>query len=96
MGDSHFFYMFYVLCLISCMHTLNFQTYLVIYICGFNFTLCTLSFYIDLIKLKFGPFENRYVYTDHLHIIFHATHFMMNPCHLVVSGLMIIVGFSCD
>jgi len=70
--DSHFF-MFYVLCLISCMHTLNFQTYLFIYICGFNFTLCTLIFYIDLIKLKFGPVENRCVYTDHLHIIFHAT-----------------------
>jgi len=94
-GDSHF-YMFYVLCLISCMHTLNFQIYLVIYICGFNFTLCTLSFYIDLIKLKFGPVENRSVYIDHLHIIFHTTHFMMNPCHLVVSGLVIIVDFSCD
>jgi len=93
--DSNF-YMFYVLCLISCMHTLNFQTYLVIYIFDFNFTLCTLSFYIDLIKLKFGPVENRCVYTYHLHIIFHATHFMMNPCHLVVSGLVIIVGFSCD
>jgi len=67
-----------------------------LYICGFNFTLCTLSFYIDLIKLKFGPVENRCVYTDHLHIIFHATHFMMNPCHLVVLGLVIIAGFSCD
>jgi len=21
---------------------------------------------------------------------------MMNPCHLVISGLVIIVGFSCD
>ena len=29
-GDRHF-HMFCVLCLISCMHTLNFQTYLIIY-----------------------------------------------------------------
>ena len=30
--------------------------------------------------------------TNHLHVIFHATHFMMNPCHLVISGLVITIG----
>jgi len=44
MRDSHF-HMFYVLCLISCMHTLNFQTYFVIYICGFNYYTLYIKFF---------------------------------------------------
>ena len=68
MGDSHFLY---VLCsmfnfLYAYIKLSNIFGYL--YICGFNFTLCTLSFYIDLIKLKFEPVENRCVYTNHLQI----------------------------
>lgn len=57
-------------------------------------TLCILRLLNDLIEVKKDQLKIDVYRPPSCN--FHATHFMMSLCHLIMSALVIIDGFSCD